>query len=884
MAENSQSRAARKKQQKQSKEKGKKSVVKRIFTTLLIIGLVGALLGGGLFVYYVQGAPNLDEAKLSDPYSTKLYDANGDLFAELGTQKRTKITYEDVPQVLENAVLATEDVRFFDHFGIDLQRIGGAIYANITEGFGAQGASTITQQVVKRSFLSPKKSIERKVQEQWLALKLEQKYSKEQIFSMYLNKIYYGNNAYGVASAAKLYFNKDLNELTLPEAALLAGLPQRPSAYDPYKNPDLAQERKNVVLDLMVQHEKISEAEAKEAKAVKVQSMLSEKTETNIPYDAFIEQVLKEIQGKVDDVNVYEDGLKVYTTLDPNAQQKAEQLLDENGGISFPDQELQTAATVLDTNTGAIRAIAGGRNTEGINATFNYAIDGESQPGSTFKPIMDYGPAIEHLKWSTHHQLNDEPYNYLTGEKNEIRNWDGRFMGQMSAREALARSRNVPAVKTLNEVGLEKALSFAEGLGIEFNEKTKVESNAIGGGENVTTLELAEAYAAFGNEGVHNEAFSVTRIEFQDGSEPLEFEQKSNVAMNDSTAYMVTDMLKDVVSSSIGTGTRANVSGLPLAGKTGTTNEDKDSWFTGYTTNYTISVWTGYGNDKRSIPDDNYSKYIPQLYFQTLMSHISQGVETADFKKPSSVVESKVEAGTSPAKLPSEYTPSNLIRYELFVKGTEPTNRSQAYDQLNPVEGLQANYDQGKQSITLSWQYKQDKDRPVTFTVKGASGGQSPQTITEGIKETKIQIPNVQPGETYSFEVTAVSERNNGNTSSPKTVQIDVPEKEDDLLDGLDGENDKDEEDKKDKEDKQDKDNKEDKQENDSNNDNENGTNNDNGNGSNQENNNDSGNTDDNQNEDQNSDEGTDSDDQTNPEQPSDDSTEEEETNEENNG
>lgn len=792
MAENSQSRAARKKQQKQSKQSGKKSVFKRIFTTLLIIGLVGALLGGGLFVYYVQGAPDLDEAKLSDPYSTKMYDVNGDLFAELGTQKRTKITYEDVPQVLENAVLATEDVRFFDHFGIDLQRIGGAIYANITEGFGAQGASTITQQVVKRSFLSPKKSIERKVQEQWLALKLEQKYSKEQIFSMYLNKIYYGNNAYGVASAAKLYFNKDLNELTLPEAALLAGLPQRPSAYDPYKNPDLAQERKNVVLDLMVQHEKISEAEAKEAKAVKVQSMLSEKTESNIPYDAFIEQVLKEIQGKVDDVNVYEDGLKVYTTLDPNAQQKAEQLLDENGGISFPDKELQTAATVLDTKTGAIRAIAGGRNTEGINATFNYAIDGESQPGSTFKPIMDYGPAIEHLKWSTHHQLNDEPYNYLTGDKNKIRNWDGRFMGQMSAREALARSRNVPAVKTLNEVGLEKALSFAEGLGIEFNDNTKVESNAIGGGENVTTLELAEAYAAFGNEGVHNEAFSVTRIEFQDGSEPLEFEQKSNVAMNDSTAYMVTDMLKDVVNSSIGTGTRANVSGLPLAGKTGTTNEDKDSWFTGYTTNYTISVWTGYGNDKRSIPDDNYSKYIPHLYFQTLMSHISQGVETADFNKPSSVVESKVEAGTSPAKLPSEYTPSNLIRYELFVKGTEPTNTSQTYDQLNPVEGLQANYDQGNKSISLSWKYKQDEERPVTFTVKGASEGQSPQTITEGIKETKIQIPNVNPGATYSFEVIAVSERNDGNTSSPKTVQIEIPEKEeenvDDLLDGLDGE------------------------------------------------------------------------------------------------
>ncbi|KGP93101.1 penicillin-binding protein [Pontibacillus chungwhensis BH030062] len=874
MAENSQSRAARKKQQKQSKQSGKKSVFKRIFTTLLIIGLVGALLGGGLFVYYVQGAPNLDEAKLSDPYSTKLYDVNGDLFAELGTQKRTKITYEDVPQVLENAVLATEDVRFFDHFGIDLQRIGGAIYANITEGFGAQGASTITQQVVKRSFLSPKKSIERKVQEQWLALKLEQKYSKEQIFSMYLNKIYYGNNAYGVASAAKLYFNKDLNELTLPEAALLAGLPQRPSAYNPYKNPDLAQERKNVVLDLMVQHEKITEAEAKEAKSVKVQSMLSEKTETNIPYDAFIEQVLKEIQGKVDDVNVYEDGLKVYTTLDPKAQQKAEQLLDDNGGISFPDKELQAAAAVIDTKSGAIRAIAGGRNTEGINATFNYAIDGGSQPGSTFKPILDYGPAIEYLKWSTHHQLVDEEYYYQTEPDKQVRTpYTSGYKGQVSMRYALEKSLNVPAVKTLNEVGFDKAQSFAEGLGIEFTKPSFYETNAIGGGEEVTPLELAEAYSAFGNEGVHNESYSVTRIEFQDGSEPIEFKTKSNVAMNDSTAYMVTDMLRDVVTS--GTGTAANIPGLPVAGKTGTTNDDTNSWFAGYTTNYTIAAWAGYGNNKRSIPK-GYTN-IPHNYFRQLMTHISQGVETADFKKPSSVVESKVEAGTSPAKLPSEYTPSNLIRYELFVKGTEPTNRSQAYDQLNPVEGLQANYDQGKQSITLSWKYKQDEKRPVTFTVKGATRGQSPQTITEGIKETKIQIPNVQPGEAYSFEVFAVSERNGANTSSPKPVQIEVPKKEDENVDDLlDGEEENEEKNQ----------NENDQNENNNGNNNGNGNNQgNNGNGNNQDNNdagNDNNNQDNDSNQDQEQEDNTD-DQPDSEDQSSGDTNEEENDSEENN-
>ncbi|KGP73041.1 PBP1A family penicillin-binding protein [Pontibacillus yanchengensis] len=788
MADNSQSRTARKNQQKQTKKQNKKPMVRRVLMTILLVGIIGAIGVGGLFAYYVSGAPSLNEEKLSNPLSAKIYDKDGELFADLGSQKRTKISYEEIPQVLEDAVIATEDARFREHIGIDFRRILAAVYANITEGFGSQGASTITQQVVKNAFLSPEKSIERKVQEQWLAIRMEQQYSKDQILTMYLNTIYYGNNAYGVSKAAEIYFNKELDELTLPEAALLAGLPQRPVGYDPFEAPELAQERKNVVLDLMVEHNKINKEKAEEAQNVKVTSMIEQgNPDTNIPYDAFLEKVINEVQQKMEGADIYKDGLKVYTTLDQNAQQKVEELLGPNSPIPFPDDKFQTGLTVLDTKSGAIRAIGGGRNKENLNDSWNYAIQGDGrQPGSTFKPIVDYGPAIEFNKWSTYHQLNDEPYQFQTGDNNDVNNWDNRYMGWMTMREALARSRNVPAAKTLMEVGIDQSQSFAEGLGISFQNDPMYESNAIGGATHVTPLELASAYSAFGNEGVHNEPYSVRKVEFQGDRNPVEFETKSQVAMKDYTAYMITDMLKDVVSSPMGTGQAANVSGLPLAGKTGTTNTEsggtRDSWFTGYTTNYTISVWSGYKDGAIKQGKD-----IPQQIFKQVMSHVSQGVETADFKQPSSVVRVGVEAGTNPAKLPSEFTPSSQINYELFVKGTEPSKTSNQYDKLDPVQGLTSQYDEEKGTLTLSWSYNQDEGKPVVFTVNGGAQGEEKQTIVPNTKDTKAEISNLEKGKTYTFDVIAISETNSDNKSDPASVQVQIPEEQDpdDILDGV---------------------------------------------------------------------------------------------------
>ncbi|SDL67652.1 penicillin-binding protein 1A [Sediminibacillus halophilus] len=782
MANTSQSRSARRKQLKQQK-KQKKSLFKKIVKTLLIVVLLIGIGIGGLFTYYIATAPKLDAESLAVPASTKLLDVNGEEFANLGEEKRTKIDYEDLPPLLVDAVTATEDSRFFDHIGIDFRRIGGAILANITGGFGAEGASTIDQQVIKGAFLTPEKTLKRKVQEQWLALRLDAKYSKEEILEMYLNRIYYGN-VYGVAEAADFYFGKeDLSDLTLPEAAILAGLPQRPSAYDPTRNPELTQERMNTVLSLMVQHGKISQEEADQASEVSVESLLVESQQESTPYQAFIQQVQDEVSEKLD-ADIYNDGLEIQTTLDPNAQKHVEYLLseDESNPINYPNDEFRAGLTVLDTTSGAIRAIGGGRNLDNTQGGWNYAIDNERrQAGSTFKPIIDYGPAIEYEQWSTYHQINDDGRYHIAGTDSYIDNWNGQHNGWMSARSALAQSLNVPAVKTFEEIGASRAQEFAEGLGIKFHEDSIALTDAIGGSSTgVTTLQMAGAYSAFGNKGIYNEPYAVTKVTYSDGR-TVDLKPEPKSAMHEYTAYMVTDMLKSVVNDPSGTGKAAKVPGLPMAGKTGTTNlEGKegspDSWFSGYTTNYTIAVWTGYDDQKQTL-NGHSETVIAQDLFRETMSYLSDGIETADFTKPDSVVEVQVEKGSNPAKLPSEYTPQSNIVTELFVKGNEPSKTSQKFDRIDAVSGLKASFNEESQSIDVSWDYDQGNDRPVTFNVKAGTDGGSLKDLAD-TKDTSLEISNVDLGTTYTIQVTAVSDQDSGNTSEPATVTVQVADDE----------------------------------------------------------------------------------------------------------
>ena len=774
----SQTRAARRKQQgKKTKKKKKQPIWKKIIKITLLLLLILFLSGTAVGAYWIATAPDIDEEQLTVPFASTLYDKNGDQFANLSSdEKRQEVRFEELPDLLIDAVTATEDVRFFDHNGIDVRRIGGAIRGNFTGGFGSQGASTITQQVVERAFLSNEKKISIKVQEMWMAMKLERQYSKEEIMEMYLNSIFYGSHSYGVAQAAETYFGKeDLNDLTLPEAAILAGLPQRPTAYNPFENPELTEERMNTVLNLMVRHGKITEAEADEARSVDVTSLLTEDRPDPTPYDAFIDQVRQEIDEKLDDVELDADGLKVYTTLDPDAQPYVESLLDEEeSSISYPDNT-QGAMVVLDTQSGAIQAIGGSLNNEG---GFNYATRGTTQAGSTAKPIMSYGPAIEYNQMSTYHQLDDEGPYEIEGS-NPIRNATRTYNGWVTARYALQQSLNVPAVKLMEEVGPENSKEFAENLGFEFDSDYLDLREAIGGTETeVTPMQMAGAYSAFGNEGNYTEPYAVTKVEFSDGRE-IDLTPESEQVMEDYTAYMVTDMLKSVVSS--GTGTNAAVSGLDVAGKTGTTTMDgqegsRDAWFVGYTTNYTIAAWTGgydsEGGGRVPLQDTTLSQQI----FRQTMSHLSEGIDTPDFTRPDSVVELAIEKGTNPAALASDSTPSDSKVTELFVKGHEPSQVSERYEELDAVSGLSGSYNEDNNSIEVSWDYDTDSEEDVNFDVSASIDGGSMQSLSS-TSDTSMEISDVEEGAEYTIQV--IAER--GSLSSdPATTTVQVPGGEDD--------------------------------------------------------------------------------------------------------
>ncbi|SEM63416.1 penicillin-binding protein 1A [Terribacillus saccharophilus] len=763
MAEKGQSRASRRKQKKK-----KRPIWKKILLTIVLIVVLCVVAGGAVFGYYAATAPKLDEEKLSDPASNIIYDMNGDEFAELGSESRRKVTYDDLPQQLIDAVTATEDSRFFEHNGIDIIRTGGALVSNFKNGFGAEGGSTIDQQVIKRSFLSPEKTVKRKMQEWWLAFQLDRQYSKEEILEMYLNKVFYGQYAYGVATAAETYFGKDdLNDLTLPETALLAGLPQRPTAYNPFENPDLAQQRMNTVLDLMVQHEKITQTEADEAKKTKVEDLLTEKQPQSNKYGAFLDQVQKELSERFEDTDLNLDGMKIYTTLDPDAQETVENALSEDSGISWVDENLQAGITLLDTKSSAIRAIGGNKNNE--LGGFNYAIQGSNQPGSSMKPIIDYAPAFENgVYTSTYEQINDEPITVEEAQNWKPGNYDNQFHGWMSARTALAKSYNIPAIKTFQAVGPEKAKEFANGLGLEFKNDTINYSDSIGGSSEFRPIDLAGAYAAFGNEGIYTQPYAITKIEFSDGS-TLDMKPESEAAMSESTAYMVTDMMRSVMTE--GTGTLANVSGLDIAGKTGTTNKDgqegsPDSWMNGLTTNYTLSIWTGTPKDtiiQGGSAGTNVAKYL----FKQIMTEVHEGKDTESFKKPSSVVEAKVERGSRPAASPSAGTPSSEILTELFLKGNLPGATSERYEEeeIDPVTGLSASYDEASNSINISWNY----DGDASFSVSADPSGSTSTSDTSAV------IENVEAGQTYNIAVTASVD---GETSEAKSTSVTVPGEE----------------------------------------------------------------------------------------------------------
>ncbi len=648
----------------------KKATALKVFKygliAVLSLIIVAVLAGGSLFAYYVSSAPKLSESKLSSTNSSLIYDSSGNLIADLGSEKRESVTADNIPLNLVNAITSIEDKRFFKHRGIDVYRILGAALNNFTSS-STQGGSTLDQQLIKLAYFSTSESdqtFKRKAQEAWLALQMERKYTKEEILTFYINKVYMGNGNYGMLTAAKSYYGKDLKDLSIAQLALLAGIPQAPSQYDPYTNPDAAQSRRDTVLAEMYEDGNITKDEYDTAVATPVTDGLQTLTETSSyePYlDNYIKEVIEEVTDKTGQ-DIYSAGLKVYTNVDTDVQQYLWDVYNTDTYVSYPDSDLQVASTIIDVTNGNVIAQLGSRNQDTtVSLGTNQAVLTDRDWGSTMKPITDYAPAIENGVYTSTAATTSDTKAYWPGTSTQIYNWDRQYYGTMTIQTAIQQSRNVPAVKALEAVGLDSAKEFLEGLGIYYPQLYY--SNAISSSTSdsdekygASSEKMAAAYAAFANGGIYYEPQYINKIEFNDGTTKT-YSSSGTRAMKETTAYMMTSMLKTVLT--YGTGTEAAISGVYQAGKTGTSNysDDEleeieestgiynsvvgtmapDELFVGYTTQYSMAVWTGYKDRMTPIYGDGLN--VAADVYKAMQSYLNEkyGSGSEDFTVPSGV-------------------------------------------------------------------------------------------------------------------------------------------------------------------------------------------------------------------------------------------------------
>ena len=626
-------------------------LIKKIL--LWVAGIVVLLMvaSAALFFYYASSAPKISRSDLTSQSITTIYDDQNRVISRLGAQKREYAKDNQIPKQLKNAVVSIEDRRFYKHHGVDTIRILGAATSNVFgRSAGMQGGSTLTQQLVKLSVFSTAASdrtLKRKAQEAWLAINVEQHFSKSQILDFYINKVYMGNGIYGMQTAAQYYYGKDLKDLDLSQLALLAGMPQSPTYYNPLvSNTKYATQRRNEVLNAMVRSNYITQSQANQAASESVTAGL-EPDHGNISgsgtavdskvVDPYVKQVLADLQAQ--GYNPYSDGLKVHTNLDLDAQQHLYDAANKN--VQFQNDKMQAGVAVTDPHNGQIIAMLGGRHTGNVVYGLNRAVQSNRSSGSTAKPLMDYGPAIEYLQWPTFKSIADTRF-VFPGTNTVLHDFDKKYKGNMTMREALVQSRNVPAIRALQAVGIKRATSFLDGLGISQKQPYTLQNGIA---LYISPLQVSAAYAAFANGGTYYKPYYISSITTQDGA-VKQFNPKGKRAMNKATAYMITDMLKGVFTDSQGSATDARLDGVNQAGKTGTTNYPgnssqsgvMDSWMAGYTKNYSIAVWTGY--DHPLEPGGSISEqYVKsaQLLYKDLMHYLDSQNHASDWTMPDTV-------------------------------------------------------------------------------------------------------------------------------------------------------------------------------------------------------------------------------------------------------
>lgn len=727
--------------------KKKRSFWKKLVTFILILGIIGVLSVAAFLGYIVATAPEFSDSALIIKDQTVIYDVNGAVIAKLGSEKRESVAYDALPQVLIDAIIATEDSRFFQHNGVDLFRFIKATLQQLMGQDDAGGASTLTMQTVKNNITKKDstendsdlkgkiKKVIRKFQDVYLAVfKVEKEYSKEEILEMYVNDNFLGGSYYGVEEASKYYYGKSVSDLTLPEAALIAGLFQAPGRHNPYIDIDKATARRSMVLKLMQRHGYITEEERKMADSVPIKDLLVGRRNEETKYQGYIDAVVAEVEKITDHGdgtggdNPYTVPMKIYTTMDPSIQDGINSVFASNDRSIWKDDKVQGGVAVVKVETGEIAALGAGRNKTG-ERQFNYATQAYRQPGSTAKPLFDYGPAIEYLNYSSYTLVMDEPWSYTNGP--QVNNWDYSFAGLKTIRYHLQFSRNIPALKTFQAVGPANSQKFVASLGLDVSlntnsdnyhvfenglDNTINQAYSIGGAaKGFTPLNMAAAYAGFANGGYYIEPHTITKIIYRETGEEKEFKYTKERVMKDSTAYIMNNILESAVTGGFNGG--ANVAGSHVAAKTGTSNYDEntmkkyhlpggavnDLWTVAYTSKYSIAVWYGY--DEVNSEYYNREGGYKEALTRSVMRYIPK--DTVGWTRPSSVVPVTVERNTAPAALPSQFTPSDMMLTEYFVRGTQPTEVSLRYQKFSPISASSIKTTKKtNNTVTISWDYK----------------------------------------------------------------------------------------------------------------------------------------------------------------------------------
>lgn len=686
-----------------------------------------------------------------------IYDEQSDVVTRLhGVQDRTWVSISELQPSTVYAFISAEDARFFEHEGVDVIRIAGAIVADIKAGSYVQGASTISQQLIKLSHLTSEKTISRKAEEAALAYEMERQYSKEDILEMYLNYVYFGGGYYGIEAAAEGYFGVHASDLTLDQSAMLAGILKSPSGYAPHINYAASINRRNNILRLMRDYGYITDDEKKQASARRP-TILHDKNEEYSGYytDAVTKSAAALMGITVDEL--IRGGYSIYSAMDSDIQHYCEEMF-KNGEL-FPAEDSEAAIVVLEPSTGMVVAMVGGRSYTG-GISFNRATDIRRQPGSVIKPVIAYAPAFEYLNYTAADMILDEETTFADYTPS---NYGNKYYGWVTVREAVTKSLNVPAVKTLSAVGVSRAKDFAKKCGIEFDDKDDSLTLALGGFTyGVSPLQIAGAYSCFASGGIYNTPTLIKKITDRNGLTVYEYRQDSRRVMSEANAYILTSMLKSVVTE--GTGHRLNTLDIPIAGKTGTVglaNGNRDAWMAGYTPEYTAVVWQGYDSDRLGLlPSSATGGTYPALMLYELFNHIYPDGRSGDFEKPESVKQYSIDAKTlkkqHKAVLANAMTPQSSRVTEYFTEETAPEDVSGYWAVPGSAQNLLAVREEG--GVMVSFDCPDDFGM---YTLWRSEAGKAEKPLmTWNGREGHIEYIDaaVKPGKGYRYRVTVKHE------------------------------------------------------------------------------------------------------------------------------